>query len=114
MTSGKCLVILGMIVFGCSATAYQMDPGQGPVVLLMGALGGGLTAMFGFLLMHGSTWAYRAGFIMATICLMLGLAMSFQHWSLVLNGGKDFITPIMDGVMVLAAGATLWVLKKNA
>jgi len=114
MTSGKWLVILGMIVFACAVVGYQMNPVQGPSVLLVGALGGGLTAMFGFLLMNGTKWAHRAGFIMATICLMLGLAMSFHHWTLVWNGGKDFITPALDAVMVVAAGITLWTLKKNA
>lgn len=114
MTNGKWLVLFGMLVFGCAVISFQVNPGQGPIVLLAGALGGGVTAMFGFLLMNGANWAQRAGLIMAVICLMLSLAMSLQHWILVWNGGKDLVTPILDTVIAIGAGITLWVLKKNA
>ena len=114
MTKGVWLVMFGVFLFVCGAAAYLLNPNQAPTSLVAGAIGGGIIAMLGVMVMKGSTkWALTAGTMLTIVFMMLGLAMAMQHWLTVYKGGKDVVLPIIDTVLVAGAAVVLWGLKKK-
>ena len=58
MTKGAWLMVFGVFLFVCGAAAYLLNPNQAPTSLVAGAIGGGIIAMLGVMVMKGSTkWA---------------------------------------------------------
>lgn len=115
MTKGVWLMVFGVFLFVCGAAAYLANPNQAPTSLVAGALGGGIITMLGVMVTKGTpAWALTAGTMLTIVFMMLALAMAMQHGFLFHRGEtKDLISPVLDAVVALAAGVTLWGLKKK-
>ncbi len=104
----------GLFLFACGAATYVSNPVQAPTPVVAGAIAGGLSAFFGVLVWKDTKWVPKPAMMMTVIFLMLGIALSMQHWILVINGKPEMVGAAISSAIVVASGAMIWALKTKA
>lgn len=110
---GAWLFGYGFALFAFGAAAYLVNP-MYPLLLVGGAVAGGLVAAFGILASKGTAWAKTAATMFTLIVMMLGLAMSMQYWLQVSKNTPSVPEAVIATLIFLASAVVLWRLKKKA
>jgi len=110
---GAWLFGYGLVLFLLGAAAYLANP-TFPLLLLGGAVAGGLMAAVGVLSTKGIPRIATAAIMITLVVLMLGLAMASQYWLQVGKGAASLPEAVIATLVALASGVVLWRLKKKA
>ncbi len=103
----------GFILFVLGAAAYLLNPAY-PLLLVAGAVGGGIMAALGIACMKGPVWLFTAATMLTLVVMMLGLAMAMQYWLKVIRESAGPAEAVIATLVFAASSVVLWRLKKKA
>lgn len=110
---GAWLFGYGFILFVLGAAAYLASPLY-PLLLVGGAVAGGLVAALGVLASKGTAWANTAATMLTLVLMMLGLAMAMQYWLQVIKNTPSVPQAAIATLIFVVSAVVLWRLKKKA
>lgn len=109
---GAWLLGYGFILFACGAAAYLANP-TFQLLLVAGAVTGGLMAALGVVSIQGAKWVPRAASMLTLIFMMAGLALVMQYGLKVIKESTGLVEGIISLVVFFASATALWRLKKE-
>jgi len=102
------LIIYGTFLIFAGVVGYLSNPEKAKTALLSGGTFGGLSILWGALIMKGFSWGRNAAFITTGFLTLVFTWRAAVGWSIVLGGNSDKIfTASLVSVMLAASIAML-------
>lgn len=113
MTKGAWLMAYGVLLFFCGVAAYLVNPAF-PLLLISGALAGGLMAGLGVIFLKGGSWVLTVATMLTLVFMMFGLALAMNYGLKVIKESTGLAETMVSVAIFAVSGLALWALKKKA
>ena len=102
-------IALGAFLLVCGLIGYLSNPERAMTALLSGTVFGGLSALWGYLMLRGLTWARRAGLATNVLLLVSFGWRGVVSWQIVADGGSyKILASVLLTLMFAAAALVTW------
>lgn len=113
--SGRWFVGFGLFLALCGVAGFASNPAGAKTALLSGGAFGGLSALWGILMLFRFSWARPAAFLSTLVLVAAFTWRSWLGWTAVRSGEPKLFASILISTMLVASLASLVVLlsKRN-
>jgi uncharacterized membrane protein (UPF0136 family) len=111
--TGRWFVGFGIFLILCGVVGYLSNPAGAKTALLSGGAFGGLSALWGGLMLKGVAWAKVAAWVSTVVLVAAFTWRSIAGWMAYAAGEPKFFTASLITLMLLASLASLAVLARS-
>jgi uncharacterized membrane protein (UPF0136 family) len=111
--TGRWFVGFGIFLILCGVVGYLSNPAGAKTALLSGGAFGGLSALWGGLMLKGVAWAKVAAWVSTVVLVAAFTWRSIAGWMAYAAGEPKFFTASLITLMLLASLASLAVLARR-
>jgi uncharacterized membrane protein (UPF0136 family) len=111
--AGRWFVSFGVFLILCGLAGYLSNPAGAKTALISGGTFGGLSTLWGFLMLKGLVWAKVAAWA-STILLVAAFSWrSVAGWTAYAAGAPKLFASVLITTMLVASLASLLVLRSG-
>lgn len=111
--SGKWVIGYGVFLFVCGLAGYLSNPEQAQTALMSGSVFGGLSLLWGVLMLLGQSWARMAALVTTGLLSVVFIWRSTVSWMAVAEGDAKLFAASLITLMLLGSVATVVFLVKS-
>lgn len=111
--TGRWFVGFGIFLILCGVAGYLSNPAGAKTALMSGGTFGGLSALWGFLMLRGFAWARTAAWV-STLVLVAAFAWrSIAGWMAYAAGEPKLFAASLITLMLAASAVSIYVLLRR-
>jgi uncharacterized membrane protein (UPF0136 family) len=111
--TGRWFVGFGIFLILCGVAGYLSNPAGAKTALLSGGTFGGLSALWGGLMLKGVAWAKVAAWVSTIVLVAAFVWRAMAGWMAYAAGEPKFFASSLITLMLLASLASLAVLARR-
>mgnify|MGYP000170059977 FL=1 len=108
MTHSKWLIGYGVFLFICGLVGYISNPEKAITALISGSVFGGLSILWGFLLIKGMRFAKWAALVTTLLLCVVFSWRSYASWQAVASGEPKAFAASLITLMLIGSLATVY------